>query len=272
MYNDLTLIDHNGTYYVDSRDVAQLVGKNHKELLRDIRRYLETMSKITQRNFAPSDFFLDSSYFDSTGRELPCYLLTKMGCEMVANKLTGEKGILFTAAYVAKFNIMENEYRAKWEQQTILPTLNACNDTAKIIVPQLKRTGASTERILDFLDDLYQPLGICITQDGEFDDIPQTYTPLQMAYLTGMYSMYGNPHAHAVSCILNEHLHITGDHKFPDIPEYLRGIVTGFRYDEHALEAVKNWLEAECYPSGIQTYGRTYHVVYRQPKMYLISG
>jgi len=30
-----------------------------------------------------------------------------MGCEMIAHKLIGEKGVLFTAAYVAKFNEME---------------------------------------------------------------------------------------------------------------------------------------------------------------------
>ena len=32
-----------------------------------------------------------------------CYECTKMGCELLANKLTGEKGILFTAKYVKRF-------------------------------------------------------------------------------------------------------------------------------------------------------------------------
>lgn len=38
-------------------------------------------------------------------------MLTKKGCEMVANKMTGEKGVLFTAAYVTAFNKMEEHLK-----------------------------------------------------------------------------------------------------------------------------------------------------------------
>ena len=265
MYNNLTLIQKGGNHYVDSREVAELVGKRHSDLLRDIERYRKYMVNAIERKIAFNDFFLENSYVDSIGRTLPCYLLSKMGCEMVANKLTGEKGILFTAAYVAKFNMMETHMRAEWERsQTLLPTLSDCNNTAKIVVEQLKRTGATTYRILDFLDELYEPVGIVVLEDNELDDIPQTYTALQIAYICGAYSMYGNPHAHAVSCILNEHLYIGGSHKFAVADNYATSIMGGFRYDEYALQAVKNWL-ADCnYPGNIYSDSRTYHVVYRQ--------
>jgi len=222
------------------------------------------MGKITERNFALSDFFLENSYFDSTGRKLPCYLLSKMGCEMVANKLTGEKGILFTAAYVSKFNMMETHIRAEWEKsQILLPTLSDCNETANIVLGQLKRTGATTYRMLDFLDGLYEQIGLEVLEDCEFDDIPETYTPLQVAYVCGVYSMYGNPHAHAVSCILNEHICIGSGHKFAVADSYMSGITGGFRYDGYALQAVKDWL-ADCnYPNDVYSDTRTYHVVYR---------
>ncbi|MHB9924604.1 hypothetical protein CF091_14060 [Clostridium botulinum] len=42
-----------------------------------------------------------------------------MGCEMVANKLTGSKGVIFTAKYVEKFNEMEKHI--KQENQFKLP-------------------------------------------------------------------------------------------------------------------------------------------------------
>lgn len=58
-----------------------MVGKNHKDLMRSIREYVETLDRSTERNFAPSDFFIESTYKDSTGRTLPCYLLTKKGCD-----------------------------------------------------------------------------------------------------------------------------------------------------------------------------------------------
>lgn len=265
MYNNLTLVQKGSNHYIDSREVAELIGKRHSDLLRDIEKYRKYMVNATERKIAFSDFFLETSYVDSTGRTLPCYLLSKMGCEMVANKLTGEKGILFTAAYVAKFNMMETHLRAEWEKsQSLLPTLSDCNDTAKIVVEQLKRTGATTYRILDFLDELYEPIGIAITADGEFDDIPQTYTALQIAYMCGVYSMYGNPHAHAVSCILNEHLYIDGEHKFAVADNYASSIMGGFRYDEYALQAVKNWLVDCNYPCDVYSDSRTYHVVYRK--------
>ncbi len=109
--NQLTVSLINGAEVVDSREVAEMVGKNHKDLLRDIRGYIEIMGNVNtddsiERKIAPNEFFIPSEYKDSIGRTLPCYLLTKKGCDMVANKLTGEKGVLFTAAYVTAFEEM----------------------------------------------------------------------------------------------------------------------------------------------------------------------
>ena len=104
--NELTIIDRSGVDVVDSREVAEAVGKNHKELLRDIRNYAETLGKSNERNFAPVDFFIPSTYTDGKGESRPCYLLTKKGCDMVANKMTGEKGVIFTAMYVSAFETM----------------------------------------------------------------------------------------------------------------------------------------------------------------------
>lgn len=104
--NELTIINYNGAEVVDSREVAEMTGRNHKELLRDIRNYAEILENSIERNFALNDFFIESNYKDSIGRTLPCFLLTKKGCDMVANKMTGEKGVLFTAAYVTAFEKM----------------------------------------------------------------------------------------------------------------------------------------------------------------------
>lgn len=104
--NELTIINYNGAEVVDSREVAIMTGKQHTHLMRDIKGYAEVLSNSTESNFGLSDFFISSSYTDSTGRTLPCYLLTKKGCDMVANKMTGEKGVLFTAAYVTAFEKM----------------------------------------------------------------------------------------------------------------------------------------------------------------------
>lgn len=104
--NELSIIHKNGVDVIDSREVAEAIGKEHRHLIRDIRNYAEVIENSTEPNFGLSDFFIPHTYTDSTGRTLPCYLLTKKGCDMVANKMTGEKGVLFTAAYVTAFEKM----------------------------------------------------------------------------------------------------------------------------------------------------------------------
>jgi len=100
----LTIINQNGQLVTDSREVAEIVGKEHKNLLRDIKGYADI---LLSSDLSSATFFVEDKYKDSTGRELPCYLLTKKGCDMVANKMTGKKGVLFTATYVTKFEEME---------------------------------------------------------------------------------------------------------------------------------------------------------------------
>ena len=88
--------DYHGKSVIDSREVAEMVEKQHKNLLADIRGYLKIMEKANGLNFQPVDFFIPSTYQDNKGEDRPCYLITKKGCDMIANKLTGEKGVLFT--------------------------------------------------------------------------------------------------------------------------------------------------------------------------------
>lgn len=105
---ELTIKNHKGINVTDSREVAEMIGKEHKNLIRDIRNYVEVLqgSKLSSENF-----FIESEYLNSRNQKQPCYLLTKQGCEMVANKMTGEKGILFTAEYVQAFNKMEQHIK-----------------------------------------------------------------------------------------------------------------------------------------------------------------
>lgn len=103
--NNLRVINKDGQLVSDSREVAKMVGKDHAHLMRDIKGYIEILGKSS---FGLSDLFIESTYKSNQNKDLPCYLLTKQGCEMVGNKMTGEKGVLFTAKYVQAFNKMEN--------------------------------------------------------------------------------------------------------------------------------------------------------------------
>ena len=89
---------------LDSREVAEMVGKAHNDLLKDIRRYCE---QLGEGNIPHTDFFAESEYIDKSNRKKPCYMVTKKGCEFIAHKLTGVKGTEFTAKYINRFHEME---------------------------------------------------------------------------------------------------------------------------------------------------------------------
>lgn len=115
--NELNVFHFNEVSVVDSREVAEMTGKRHDHLIRDIAGYIKILSganapksgDVNEPKFGPVDFFIPHTYQDSKGETRPCYLLTKKGCDMVANKMTGEKGVLFTAAYVTAFEKMREK-------------------------------------------------------------------------------------------------------------------------------------------------------------------
>ncbi|MFP3386101.1 Rha family transcriptional regulator, partial [Tritonibacter sp. SIMBA_163] len=85
----------NGQLLVDSREVAEMTGKRHNHLVRDINGYINVLSQ--NPNLGADQFFIESSYESGTGKPYKCFFLTRKGCDMVANKMTGTKGLLFTA-------------------------------------------------------------------------------------------------------------------------------------------------------------------------------
>lgn len=91
---------------ITSMEVAQMVGKEHKDLLRDIRRYSE---QLGESKIALTDFFSESTYVTEQNKTMPCYMVTKKGCEFIAHKLTGQKGTEFTARYINRFHEMEQQ-------------------------------------------------------------------------------------------------------------------------------------------------------------------
>ena len=119
--NNLTIKNYKGINVTDSREVAQMIGKRHADLLRSIDNYVDILENAKLRS---QDFFIKDTYkVDGNNKTYDCYLLTKQGCEMVANKMTGEKGILFTAEYVQAFNQMEQVAQAP-KQLTALEQLD----------------------------------------------------------------------------------------------------------------------------------------------------
>lgn len=80
--NELTTITQSQT--MSSLQIAELTGKNHKEVMRSIRNMEPAWEKINGRRFALVE------YKDAKGEKRPCYHLTKTECLYVATKFNDE--------------------------------------------------------------------------------------------------------------------------------------------------------------------------------------
>lgn len=93
------------TNIITSMEVAEMIGKDHSKLLRDIRNYA---AQLSEAKIGLGDFFTENTYLDANNQSRPCFDVTKKGCEFIANKLTGAKGAVFTARYINRFHDMED--------------------------------------------------------------------------------------------------------------------------------------------------------------------
>lgn len=243
---------------IDSREVAQMVGKQHKNLMADIRNYIKNMESANELNFQPVDFFIPSTYLDSKGEERSCYAITKMGCEFIANKLTGAKGTQFTAAYVTKFNQME-------QSQAHLPaspkplTLASVNNTAKILGKAMDEAGMEpVQKVLAF-QQLYRKAGIDLNLTFPADE--RLYFLEDMAKELGVVSNNGIPHKQAMGAIVRKlsldagekHLVHFERNGHPDSTD---------KYSRSVLDKAKAWLEENQYPAVIPGETKNFNVRY----------
>ena len=104
--------DNNQSQMMTSLEIAELTGKQHNHLMRDIRNMERAWEKVTQSRFGLS------TYKDSTGRTLPCYQLTKTECLYIATKFNDEA----RAKLVLRWEELEMEdVRRKREEVRCLP-------------------------------------------------------------------------------------------------------------------------------------------------------
>ena len=69
----MNIFENDGQLWTTSLDIADMLGKDHKTILRDFRRKAKEISQLdAEYQLVPSE------YKDSTGRKLPMYLLNEM--------------------------------------------------------------------------------------------------------------------------------------------------------------------------------------------------
>lgn len=94
---------------ISSREVAEMMEvKRHGDMLAKIDKINEVLTNGKIRSL---DYWVESIYTDAKGETRREYLVSKKGCEMLAHKSTGDKGILFTVKYMEKFEQMEEQLK-----------------------------------------------------------------------------------------------------------------------------------------------------------------
>lgn len=149
--NNLKVVSIKGQLVTDSREVARMVDREHNALMKSIRSYVDYLG---QGGFAHAEFFVESEYEDMQMKKRPSFLITKKGCDMVANKMTGEKGVLFTATYVTRFEDMERKLTQPSNTKLLLQSaleqeerLDVVESDVKYLQNNMRINGPQEQRI-----------------------------------------------------------------------------------------------------------------------------
>ena len=91
---------------VSSLDIAETFGKEHRNVLKDIRE-LQCSDEFRLLNFE------QSNYINEQNHKQPMYYVTRDGFTLLAMGYTGEKAMKFKEAYIKQFNAMERMLQGK---------------------------------------------------------------------------------------------------------------------------------------------------------------
>ena len=150
-----TLVVQNNNTGVDvkrisSREVAEMMELRHTDLIRKIDKITKTLENAKMRF---QKYWIESTYkVEGNNKTYKEYLISKEGCEFLAHKSTGEKGILFTHRYMERFKEME-QIIEQGSQQVI--TAKQVEEIATTVATTVATTIATTilERLNKIIPD-----------------------------------------------------------------------------------------------------------------------
>lgn len=114
---DLVFKGESNQVLTNSLLVAEKFGKDHKNVVRDIRSIIGGMLRIEH-----TQLFVESMYIHpQNGQEYPMFIMNRDGFTLLAMGFTGEKALKFKLEYINAFNKMEKMLK---EQSIVLPNFS----------------------------------------------------------------------------------------------------------------------------------------------------
>ena len=167
----------NSEQRMTSMEIAELTGKQHKDVLKAIRNMEPGWEKVAGRKFALG------SYKDANGQLRPCYNLSKTECLFVSTKFNDEA----RARLVIRWQQLEEErleamaweqWKARWGRRT-QGTGPQCG--AQLGQSPFALLGCTDEEVLDEADDI---IGEELDELNRYSD--DCYTPTEIGKPFGL--------------------------------------------------------------------------------------
>ena len=105
------VVINNNQIVVSSKDLAENFGKEHKDVLENIRHILVAENSATK-------FFQETSSV-YRGREFPFYLMNRDGFSLLAMGFTGKKALQWKLKYIEAFNEMEETLKQGYLEEPV---------------------------------------------------------------------------------------------------------------------------------------------------------
>lgn len=115
---DLVMIK-DGSAFVMSHVVAEKFGKQHRQILDNIRSVIKNEPEFGSANFRAT------TYTTGQNKTHICFEMTRDGFSIIAMGLTGKEAMKWKAKYITAFNKMESALK------DLIPTISTVNEIVK---------------------------------------------------------------------------------------------------------------------------------------------
>lgn len=132
-----------GHAVTDSLTVADVFGKQHKDVMRDIRN-LECSDEFNQRNFAQVD------YTDERNRTYKKFLIKRDGLAFLVFGYTGAKAAEYKEKYISAFNRLEEQLknpRVLSEKEQLVASMKLTIETSEELSVVKNEVAELTEKV-----------------------------------------------------------------------------------------------------------------------------
>lgn len=112
--NEIVFLSNKGTPVTDSLKVAEVFGKEHDKVIRDIENQISKLNEAGEEKFSNANFG-GSKYISERGRSYKKYLLTEDAFTLIAMSYTTVEAMKFKVTYMNEFKRMKEHIK---NQQT----------------------------------------------------------------------------------------------------------------------------------------------------------